>query len=124
MHLLRLLQINMEDLELQMFEQDDFPIEMEKRSVNQLQERYEVKNTRNLIDVNMGENDIVEDKIQSQDTEQQKIKLKMIQVDETIKTLKQRKIEAQVKFEFLNAPKRAEQKKKLDQKNNGDKKKK
>ena len=61
MHLLKTVQINMDDLEHQMYEQQNFEIDIERRNVNQLQERYEAKNTRILVDVNMGENDIVED---------------------------------------------------------------
>ena len=114
----------MEDLEHQMYELEDFPINIERRNVYQLQERYETKNTRLLMDVNMGENDIVEEHLQTHDTEKRKVLTKMQHVDETIQILKQRKIEANRKFELLNAPKRAEQKRKQDQEKMGNKKKK
>ena len=114
MHLLSLLQIPINELEQRMFEQEDFPVEIEKRQVKQLEERYEAKNTRILVDVNMGESDIVEENSTTQDTEKRKVREKIRHVDETIAILKTRKIEAQRKFEFLSAPKRAEQKKKLD----------
>ena len=108
MHLLKTIQINMDDLEQQMYELEDFPIQIERRNVNQLQERYEAKNTRLLMDVNMGENDIVETSLMSHETDRRKILTKMQHVDETISILKRRKIEANRKFDMLNAPKRAE----------------
>ena len=88
MHLLKTVQINMDDLEHQMYEQQNFDVDIERRNVNQLQERYEAKNTRILVDVNMGENDIVEDTMQTHDTERAKKLTKVKHVDETITILK------------------------------------
>ena len=88
MHLLKTVQINMDDLEHQMYEQQNFDVDIERRNVNQLQERYEAKNTRILVDVNMGENDIVEDTMQTHDTERAKKLTKIKHVDETITILK------------------------------------
>ena len=82
---------------------------------------YEEKNTRMLIDVNTGEDDIVNENGQTVDTETAIMHQKLTQVKETIKILKARKIEQEEKFEYLNAPKRAA-KKSHDQ--NKDKKKK
>ena len=59
MHLLKPQAQNMEDLERNMAEIDDFEITVDKRTVNQLIDRYEDKNTRILIDVNTGEDEIV-----------------------------------------------------------------
>lgn len=55
----------------------------------------------------MGENDIVENNFESQDTEKKKLRQKIFRVDETIDILKQRKIEVVRKNDFLNAPKKA-----------------
>ena len=76
------------------------------------------------MDVNMGENDIVETSLMSHETERRKILTKMQHVDETISILKKRKIEANRRFEMLNAPKRAEMKKKQEQQKMGTNKKK
>ena len=51
----------MEDLERNMAEIDDFDITIDKRTVNQLMDRYEDRNTRMLIDVNAGEDEIVQE---------------------------------------------------------------
>ena len=51
----------MDDLERNMAEFDDFEISIDKRAVNLLMEKYEEKNTRMLIDVNTGEDEIVQD---------------------------------------------------------------
>ena len=124
MHLLSSIQINMDDLENQMYEIDNFPITIAARNAYQLEERYEAKNTRLLIDVNMGENDIVQEHLQTHDTEKRKVLTKMKHVDETISILKTRRIEAYRKNEMLTAPKRAEQKRKQEQEKMGNKKKK
>ena len=42
-----------------MAELDDFEISIEKRLVNSLMERYEERNTRLLVDVNTGEDELV-----------------------------------------------------------------
>ena len=42
-----------------MAELDDFDISIEKRLVNSLMERYEERNTRLLVDVNTGEDELV-----------------------------------------------------------------
>ena len=108
MHLLGTIQINMDDLEHQMYELDNFPINIAARNAYQLEERYEAKNTRLLIDVNMGENDIVQEHLQTHDGEKRKVLTKMKHVDETISILKTRRIEAYRRNEMLMAPKRAE----------------
>lgn len=60
MHLMKPIEIKLDELDDHLLEIDDFGINIEKRHVNQLMERYEAKNTRALIDVNMGEDDIVQ----------------------------------------------------------------
>ena len=42
-----------------MAELDDFDISIEKRLVHNLMERYEERNTRLLVDVNTGEDELV-----------------------------------------------------------------
>lgn len=91
-----------------MYELDNFPINIAARNAYQLEERYEAKNTRLLIDVNMGENDIVQEHLQTHDSEKRKVLTKMKHVDETISILKTRRIEAYRRNEMLMAPKRAE----------------
>ena len=97
-------------------EYDDLDMGVEKREVLELENRYEAKNTRMLIDVNTGEDDIVQENGDVVGAEKKKLRRKIDHVQETIDILKQRKIEMNRKNEFLNAPKQAEaQKKKQDQ---------
>ena len=95
-----------QDVDKLMAELDDFEIEIDKRKVNQLMEMYEEKNTRILIDVNTGEDDIVQQNLNKVFNEKQKLREKINHVNETIEDLKERKIEINKKNDFLNAPKR------------------
>ena len=61
MLLLNPLQIAEDELEFWIKEYDDLDMMVEKREVLDLENRYEAKNTRMLIDVNTGEDDIVQE---------------------------------------------------------------
>ena len=116
MLLLNPLQIAEDELEFWIKEYDDLDMIVEKREVLDLENRYEAKNTRMLIDVNTGEDDIVQENGDVVGAEKKKLRRKIDHVQETIDILKKRKIEMNRKNEFLNAPKQAEaQKKKQDQ---------
>ena len=116
MLLLNPLQIADDELEFWIKEYDDLDMIVEKREVLDLENRYEAKNTRMLIDVNTGEDDIVQENGDVVGAEKKKLRRKIDHVQETIDILKKRKIEMKRKNEFLNAPKQAEaQKKKQDQ---------
>ena len=116
MQLLNPLQIAEDELEFWIKEYDDLDMIVEKREVLDLENRYEAKNTRMLIDVNTGEDDIVQENGDVVGAEKKKLRRKIDHVQETIDILKKRKIEMNRKNEFLNAPKQAEaQKKKQDQ---------
>ena len=116
MQLLNPLQIAEDELEFWIKEYDDLDMIVEKREVLDLENRYEAKNTRMLIDVNTGEDDIVQENGDVVGAEKKKLRRKIDHVQETIDILKNRKIEMKRKNEFLNAPKQAEaQKKKQDQ---------
>ena len=124
MLLLNPLQIAEDELEFWIKEYDDLDMIVEKREVLDLENRYEAKNTRMLIDVNTGEDDIVQENGDVVGAEKKKLRRKIDHVQETIDILKQRKIEMNRKNEFLNAPKQAEaQKKKQDQNKDTNKKK-
>ena len=116
MLLLNPLQIADDELEFWIKEYDDLDMIVEKREVLDLENRYEAKNTRMLIDVNTGEDDIVQENGDVVGAEKKKLRRKIDHVQETIDILKKRKMEMKRKNEFLNAPKQAEaQKKKQDQ---------
>ena len=124
MLLLNPLQIADDELEFWIKEYDDLDMIVEKREVLDLENRYEAKNTRMLIDVNTGEDDIVQENGDVVGAEKKKLRRKIDHVQETIDILKKRKIEMKRKNEFLNAPKQAEaQKKKQDQNKDTNKKK-
>ena len=128
MPLLNPLQIAEDELEFWIKEYDDLDMIVEKREVLDLENRYEAKNTRMLIDVNTGEDDIVQENGDVVGAEKKKLRQKINHVQETIDILKQRKIEMNRKNEFLNAPKQAEalkeaQRKKQNQSKESNKKK-
>ena len=52
--------MNEDILEQKLGELQDFDITIDRRDVGNLMERYEARNTRLLIDVNTGEDDIVQ----------------------------------------------------------------
>ena len=106
MHLLKPLTFNMDELDQQMFEVEDFNITIDRRRVNELMDLYEEKNTRMLIDVNTGEDDIVQENEMTVFTDVNQLETKLNQVKDTIQILKAREIEQNQKFEYLNAPKR------------------
>ena len=127
MPMLEPLQIAEDELEFWIKEYDDLDMMVEKRDVLELENRYEAKNTRVLIDVNTGEDDIVQENGDVVGAEKKKLRQKIAHVQETIDILKHRKIEMNRKNEFLNAPKQAEamkeaQQKKQDQNNSSKKK--
>ena len=64
-----------------------------------LENRYEAKNTRMLIDVNTGEDDIVQENGDVVGAEKKKLRRKIDHVQETIDILKKRKIEMKRKNE-------------------------
>lgn len=67
---------------------------------------YETKNTRLLIDVNTGEDEIVQTNLETELTAKRKLQEKIDHVNETIENLKKRKVELTRKNEFLSAPTR------------------
>ena len=115
MHLLNPNQLDIDLLDKRILEVNDFEIEIEKRQVEMLVDSYEARNTRMLIDVNTGEDDIVQTNNESTLKEKKRLQEKIEHVKETIVALKQRKIEAKKKFEFFSAPKRAKAKQKQEQ---------
>ncbi len=107
MHLLQPEQFEHDEdaIELKIAEIEDFSISIDRRGVQNLQDRYEARNTRILIDVNTGEDDRVQ-MAQSKTDKGYKIRKKCEHVKQTIKLLNQRQVEAKMKNEFLLAPKR------------------
>lgn len=73
---------------------------------------YEDKNTRLLIDVNTGEDEIVQTNLVTTHVAKRKLQEKIEHVNETIEILEKRKVDMLRKNEFLSAPKRDIQKKK------------
>ena len=92
MLLLNPLQIAEDELEFWIKEYDDLDMIVEKREVLDLENRYEAKNTRMLIDVNTGEDDIVQENGDVVGAEKKKLRRKIDHVQETIDILKKRKI--------------------------------
>ena len=119
MHLLQPEQFEHDEdtLELKIAEIEDFSISIDRRGVLNLQDRYEARNTRILIDVNTGEDDLVQ-MAQSKTDKGYKIRKKCEHVKQTITLLTQRKIEANMKHEFLLAPKRENSEKQDDNQKN------
>ncbi len=82
-----------ETLEQKLSEFSNFPITIDRREVSTLMERYEARNTRLLIDVNEGADDIVTGNKDASD-KGQALQQKLNHVKETIAILKVRKVEA------------------------------
>ena len=74
MLLLNPLQIAEDELEFWIKEYEDVDIMIDKRNVLDLENRYEAKNTRMLIDVNTGEDDIVQENGDVVGAEKQKLR--------------------------------------------------
>ena len=88
MHLLNPNQLDIDLLDKRILEVNDFEIEIEKRQVEMLVDSYEARNTRMLIDVNTGEDDIVQTNNESTLKEKKRLQEKIEHVMETIVALK------------------------------------
>ena len=68
----------------------DFPITIKPIDVRNLMAKYEEKNTRTVMDVNVREDEIIQVKNENFDQQKRHIKDKITQMDDTMELLKRK----------------------------------